>query len=124
MTALADAPSYVRSMALERAVFAYHDGDPNPFDDSDVDAQTRQRVLTHVRWRKAYLVYLRSHAWHLKRCDVLIRAHNHCERCGTGGGLFAAARLYVHHTTYRHLGAERLDELEALCRPCHENAHA
>jgi 5-methylcytosine-specific restriction endonuclease McrA len=119
---LADAPSYVRTLALERAVFAYRDGGANPFDSSDVDAETRLHLLTRVRWHKAYEVYLRSHAWRAKRHAVLERADNHCERCDGGGGLFAAALLEVHHWTYDHLGDERLDELEALCRDCHREA--
>ena len=106
-------------LALERAAFAYHDGDTNPFD--HFPPHVRLRVLTTVRWRRAYELYLRSDAWQAKRAAVLERAGRSCERCPAGSGLFPVA-LDVHHLTYAHLGDELLDELEALCRPCHERA--
>jgi hypothetical protein len=32
--------------------------------------------------------------------------------------------LDVHHLTYEYLGDEPLEDLEALCRPCHRSADA
>lgn len=106
-------------LALERATFAYHEGQRNPFD--HVEAAVRVRMLTAARWRFAYELYLRSDAWQAKRAAVLERAGRHCERCPAGSGRFPVA-LDVHHLTYAHLGDEALEELEALCRPCHELA--
>jgi 5-methylcytosine-specific restriction endonuclease McrA len=64
-----------------------------------------------------YTLYLRSEAWRAKRLEVLARAGWTCERCGLTG-----VRLDVHHRHYRNLGDEPLEDLQALCRPCHEVA--
>lgn len=107
-------------LALERAVFAHRDGQPNPFDDAAADV--RVAVLTRVRWHSAYLLYLRSQAWAAKRAAVLERAGRCCERCPAGSGLFPVD-LEIHHLTYARLGDEPLEDLQALCRGCHEHAH-
>lgn len=107
-------------LALERAVFAHHDGDPNPFD--AVEAAIAHRMLARVRWRRAYRLYLRSDAWSAKRAAVLERAGHRCERCPAGSGLFPVD-LDVHHLSYRGIGDEALEDLQALCRSCHQQAH-
>lgn len=108
-------------LALERAVWAWQPGDPNPFD--AVTAALRVRMLTATRWRRAYEVYLRSAAWHRKRDEVLTRATDRCEECGNGrSGLFARTGLQVHHWSYAMLGDEPLEHLEALCTDCHRHA--
>lgn len=63
-----------------------------------------------------YLAYMESDAWRLKRMAVLGRAGGECERCK------AAPAVDVHHLTYQHLGDEPLADLQALCRPCHDQA--
>lgn len=61
-----------------------------------------------------YLQYLNSREWKLKRKAVIRRAQNICERC-------RHARIEdVHHLSYFHLGYESLEELQGLCRHCHE----
>ena len=63
---------------------------------------------------KGYLPkYMASREWALKREAVKERANNICERC------YDAYIDNVHHLSYEHLGAEPLDELQGLCRPCH-----
>lgn len=61
-----------------------------------------------------YYRYLASRNWRLKRRQVLARAFHICERCGD-----AEARQ-VHHLSYEHIGHEPLEDLQAICRPCHE----
>ena len=61
-----------------------------------------------------YYRYLASRAWRLKRKDVLARCNNICERCGD------APASQVHHLTYRHVGDEPIEELQGICRMCHE----
>jgi 5-methylcytosine-specific restriction endonuclease McrA len=107
-------------LALERAVWAWRDGEPNPFDAAT--PAVRVCLLTRHRWRAAYELYLRSAAWHDKRVAVLRRAGQRCECCGRGGGILAAALLEVHHWSYDALGDEPLAQLEALCPRCHEDA--
>jgi hypothetical protein len=57
-----------------------------------------------------------------------------CERCQTGTDSLAEAHatLDLHHVTQRSLGAratrltegdERVEVLDLVCRPCHEDAH-
>jgi hypothetical protein len=60
----------------------------------------------------AYVAYLRSPEWATRRAEALARAGGRCERCG------APARE-VHHRTYERVGAERPEDLQALCAPCH-----
>jgi 5-methylcytosine-specific restriction endonuclease McrA len=31
--------------------------------------------------------------------------------------------LHVHHKTYRNFGMEDMDDLEVLCKVCHQNEH-
>src|SRR5687767_10783881 len=64
-----------------------------------------------------YTLYLRSPAWQAKRKLVLARSGGRCERCGC-----VAKWLDVHHLSYTHLGDEPLEDLMALCRPCHKIA--
>jgi 5-methylcytosine-specific restriction endonuclease McrA len=66
-----------------------------------------------------YSAYLESDRWHALRAEVVRRAGYRCKACG-GGGV-----LDVHHARgYRNLGRERADELQALCRDCHDAVHA
>lgn len=74
--------------------------------------------------RERYRKYLNSIEWRIKRRQVLIRAGYRCERCGTPGTGSNGVVLEVHHAEeYANLGDEPLDELEALCDPCHEDIH-
>lgn len=47
---------------------------------------------------------------------MLAREHHRCKRCKQ------ARYLEVHHLTYKRLGFERMDDLEALCVRCHAQA--
>jgi 5-methylcytosine-specific restriction endonuclease McrA len=68
-----------------------------------------------LRWRpvrRTYDDFLKSPEWAATRAVALKRAGGRCERCG------APARE-VHHLTYERVGAERPEDLQALCAPCH-----
>jgi 5-methylcytosine-specific restriction endonuclease McrA len=71
-----------------------------------------------TRRRLSYLEFLESTAWWNTRKQVLQRANYRCERC-------PAPASDVHHRDgwYGDLGCERLDDLEALCDPCHAREH-
>lgn len=62
-----------------------------------------------------YGSYLLSEWWAWVRRRKLGRRHR-CERCG-------ARATLVHHRHYRSLGRESDDDLESLCKPCHEAEH-
>lgn len=65
----------------------------------------------------SYKDYLDSDEWKKLRTRVRRRARGWCERCKVG------PRADVHHLTYERLGNERLDDLVAVCRECHEHLH-
>ncbi len=61
--------------------------------------------------------------WWLQRRKLFLEAHRECNRCGIERE--AARELYdqdlnVHHRNYQNKGAEKDEDLEALCRRCHE----
>jgi len=64
--------------------------------------------------RAEYQAYLASRDWALKREAVRERSGGRCERCWANG------MDAVHHKTYERIGNERLDDLQAICDPCHE----
>lgn len=49
---------------------------------------------------------------------VMRRARFRCESCGRGG------RLDIHHLTYANVPNELPEDLQALCRSCHDAADA
>ncbi len=64
--------------------------------------------------RSEYQAYLASREWALLREAVRRRADDRCERCRR------AKMDAVHHRTYERIGHEDLDDLVAICDPCHE----
>ena len=66
---------------------------------------------------KAYWDYMGSPQWFELRTQVLVQSRRICAHCT------APNATQVHHKTYDRLGCERLDDLEALCLPCHETEH-
>jgi hypothetical protein len=48
---------------------------------------------------------------------------NICEHCPDGASKMAANGLHVHHRTYQRLGEERFEDVEILCRGCHDKVH-
>jgi hypothetical protein len=71
-------------------------------------------------WERAqgeYKRYLRSAAWKARLDAVRAACGGTCEACGI------APMVDGHHTSYAHLGAEPLDDLLAVCAPCHRAQH-
>ncbi|MFA4972490.1 MAG: HNH endonuclease [bacterium] len=64
-------------------------------------------------WRR----YLRSKAWKERRLEAIRRAGYRCQVCGRVN--FDDREYQVHHRSYEHFGAERPEELMALCKRCH-----
>ncbi len=68
---------------------------------------------------REYEEVLVSERWRAVRAETIRRAGYRCQARGCGGS------LDVHHAYgYRNLGNERPDELQALCRSCHDHVHA
>lgn len=64
---------------------------------------------------ETYMAYLRSAEWREKRKEFLELANYECEECGEKDG------LQVHHLSYENIGDETEDDVQVLCRECHED---
>ena len=113
-------------IAKAKAIEACGGVEPPPFDDHLREEWEQRRseaaeVIKEKFSREAFFAdygpYLKSPAWVRRRSLVLRRAHGICEGCGE------RQPTQVHHLTYRHVGAEFLFELAALCDQCHERIH-
>jgi 5-methylcytosine-specific restriction endonuclease McrA len=69
-------------------------------------------------WRRRYEEHLRSSQWQSIREIKIDSVGDRCERCGND-----YLQLEVHHRHYRTLGREQLEDLEVLCKKCHEDEH-
>ena len=73
-----------------------------------------------VKWYNRlvdYQRYMTSSTWRKKRLQALEAAGGECSEC------FRPYGLQVHHITYKRLGHEAPEDLEALCRECHAGKH-
>lgn len=66
--------------------------------------------------RTLHRQYLQSTAWKEFRTKALTTYGTICNRCGEYG-------TDVHHKTYDNWGNERLEDVEVLCRDCHQVEH-
>lgn len=70
-----------------------------------------------------YAEYLNSEWWQKLRNEFMA-SHEDCERCEIPRWLAVIAYdqdLHAHHKSYAHLGTPaELDDLESLCRRCHD----
>ena len=70
-----------------------------------------------------YREYIASAEWQQRRKDFLHDEGEKCSRCSIPRWLASIAYdqdLHVHHKSYANLGHEDWDDLEPLCRRCHE----
>ena len=77
--------------------------------------QDRLDLFKRWLWRVRYEEHLASPKWQELRQQVIARQGGQC-KCGAPG-------TDVHHLTYQRLGGEQLDDLELLCRQCHQQEH-
>lgn len=68
--------------------------------------------------KEKYSAYLCSREWSVLKEAVKARSGGVCERCE------ASPMDHVHHLTYERKYAERLEDLQACCRQCHDFIHA
>ena len=71
-----------------------------------------------TEWRKRYRLYLRSNAWKQRRSGAIRRANGICAWCHQ-----PSDRLHVHHVEYIRAGAEQVEDIRVLCKPCHAVIH-
>lgn len=67
--------------------------------------------------KERYSLYLCSREWSVRKRAIRRRAGGVCERCK------AAKMDHVHHRTYARKYNEPLDDLMAVCEPCHRFIH-
>lgn len=72
-----------------------------------------------------YDKYLETPHWRSFRRTVFAEqrrrlGQNRCERCPKNGSEF---KLDVHHLTYERLGNEKVDDVQIICKECHDKIH-
>ena len=80
---------------------------------------------TPVNWRfpdrrgttKRYAEYLKSSHWSLFKFNIIAARGMKCERCNS------LKDIDLHHRTYRRIGTELPEDVELLCRVCHNREH-
>jgi len=65
-------------------------------------------------------IYLKSRYWDNLRHKKICSTGSWCERCEE---YVIYEDAQVHHKTYERLGFEWLEDLEVLCKCCHEKEH-
>jgi len=65
-----------------------------------------------------YPLYLKSEHWQRKRKAALAYFGYRCWRCGAEDVV-----LHVHHTHYRDMYREKLEDLRVVCVTCHDKEH-
>ena len=64
-----------------------------------------------------YEDYLETPEWQVTRDLAKERVGFRCEKCGSDN------YLHVHHLSYKRRGEELPEDLEVLCKACHEKLH-
>ena len=65
-----------------------------------------------------YREYLQTQEWQEIRRSMVRASGYKCQRCGCRN-----TKLDVHHLTYERRGEEAREDLEVICRDCHEFEH-
>ena len=75
---------------------------------------SQKNIIQLDTQQKGYQEYLQSEHW--KTTSRLAKEHygNICNDCGN------KENIEVHHLNYDRIGEERLEDLQLLCRYCHE----
>lgn len=77
----------------------------------------------HVVGSGTYREYMRSTLWEWRARKARSDACSYCAVCGRSPLGSRARKMDVHHLTYERLGNELPEDLQVLCRECHDAAH-
>lgn len=80
---------------------------------------TKKDKLKKKLRKKEYNDYLMSSKWLSIRKDMIEKAGFKCNRCQ----VYMEKGLQVHHKTYDNFMNEKPEDLEVLCKPCHQKEH-
>lgn len=83
-----------------------------------VDPHNGQVVRTGT-----YKEYMRSRLWAWRANRARRDAYGYCSVCRRPPMGSRAPKRDVHHLTYERLGNELPEDLQVLCRQCHDAAH-
>lgn len=86
----------------------------------EIAGENYRSVIEPMR-KHRYGDYLNSPKWKRLRRRKIRSVGSACEACGIPE--LKAKWLDVHHLTYERFGKERMSDLQALCRKCHNKAH-
>ena len=75
-------------------------------------------ITKEKTYKERYHEYLFSPEWDLLRKAKLKEAGHKCQLCNASG-----VKIEVHHRTYERVFHELLEDLIALCDPCHKKFH-
>lgn len=89
---------------------------PDSFDPGWLDDWPPYDPRKWKNYRTYYRAYMRSPQWKALRLEFLDSKDWVCEICGGGA-------TQAHHLTYERLGREDFEDLQALCRICHNKQH-
>lgn len=64
-----------------------------------------------------YKQYLKSEHWKQTKEKAYIILGRKCNRCGSKN------YLNIHHKHYQNIGCELIEDLEVVCKSCHEKIH-
>ena len=67
--------------------------------------------------KEAYYKYLKSEQWMIIRKEMIFQRGGVCELCQS------KSELQVHHLHYKNIFNEKAEDLQVLCRECHEEVH-
>lgn len=73
--------------------------------------------------KNEYRRYIAGEDWRSRRKQFIEEMGARCERCDIPRAVAVVAYdqdLHVHHRSYANLGSETQDDLEILCRRCHD----
>lgn len=76
--------------------------------------------MTRREFKEKYHKYLKSDEWKSKKDTLISQRGLKCERCDKNLVNFT---FDIHHLTYKNIFNEQLEDLQILCRPCHERVH-
>ncbi len=115
---LADEDDEFRIVSIKQALESL---DAHPDAQREQLAEILKRLAlskTRELWFVAYDEYLQTPHWKYVRGRTICAAAGQCSRCQNYDA------LQVHHLSYKHLGDEKPEDLQALCKDCHLLAHS
>jgi 5-methylcytosine-specific restriction endonuclease McrA len=74
-----------------------------------------QFIIPRRYWYRK--LYLRSRHWRGKTQQAKQHHGYYCAKCG------ATEYLHTHHLTYKRIWRENMNDLQVLCRTCHNKEH-